>query len=42
MPMVIPRDRLDRLLLNQRVMSLYRMLSQDHSRVFSIVRTFIG
>ncbi|MEB3176310.1 MAG: APC family permease [Synechococcus sp.] len=42
MPIAIPRDRLDRVLLNQRVMSLYRMLSQDHSRVFSIVRTFIG
>ena len=42
MPMVIPRDRLDGLLLNQRAISLYRELSNDHSRVFCVVRTFIG
>ena len=42
MPMVIPRDRLDGLLLNQRAISLYRELSSDHSRVFCVVRTFIG
>jgi amino acid transporter len=42
MPMVIPRDRLDGLLLNQRAVSLYKELSSDHSRVFCVVRSFIG
>lgn len=41
MPVAIPRDRLDAMLLNQRALSLLAALANDHSRVFSIVRYFI-
>jgi len=41
MPVAIPRDRLDAMLLNQRARNLFAALSNDHSRVFSIVRYFI-
>jgi hypothetical protein len=41
MPVAIPRDRLDVALLNQRALHLFKALSDDQSRVFSIVRYFI-
>ena len=41
MPVAIPRDRLDVMLLNQRAHNLFAALSSDYSRVFSIVRYFI-
>ena len=41
MPMAIPRDRLDMTLLNQRALNLFRALSTDGSRVFSIVRYYV-
>ena len=40
-PVAIPRDRFDKLLLNQRAMFLYEALADDRSRVFSVVRSFI-
>ena len=36
-----PRDRLDKVLLNQRANVLYESLADDRSRVFSVVRSFI-
>ena len=42
MPMVLPRDRLEGLLLNQRAVSLYKEPPSDRSRVFCVVRSFIG
>ena len=39
--MAIPRDRFDKLLLNQRANVLYESLADDRSRVFSVVRSFI-
>jgi hypothetical protein len=39
---VLPRDRLEGLLLNQRAVSLYKELPSDRSRVFCVVRSFIG
>jgi hypothetical protein len=41
MPVAIPRDRLDMTLLNQRGLNLFRALSADGSRVFSIVRYYV-
>jgi len=41
MPVAIPRDRLDVALLNQRAHALFEALSDDQSRVFSIVRYFV-
>ena len=40
-PVAIPRDRFDKLLLNQRSNYLYEALADDRSRVFSVVRSFI-
>ena len=42
MPVMIPRDRFDKLLLNQRANVLYEALADDRSRVFSVVRSFIA
>jgi amino acid transporter len=42
MPVSIPRDRFDKLLLNQRANVLYEALADDRSRVFSMVRSFIA
>ena len=42
MPVSIPRDRFDKLLLNQRANVLYEALADDRSRVFSVVRSFIA
>ena len=42
MPVAIPRDRLDVALLNQRAHALFEALSDDQSRVFSIVRYFVS
>ena len=42
MPVSIPRDRFDKLLLNQRANVLYEALAVDRSRVFSVVRSFIA
>jgi hypothetical protein len=41
-PVAIPRDRFDKLLLNQRANVLYEALADDRSRVFSVVRSFIA
>ena len=41
MPFAIPRDFLDRMLLNQRMLSIFDALSYDRSRVFSIVRYYL-
>ena len=41
-PVAIPRDRFDKLLLNQRSNVLYESLADDRSRVFSVVRSFIS
>ena len=41
MPVAIPRDRLDVALLNQRARALFEALSDDQSRVFSIVRYYV-
>ena len=41
MPVAIPRDRLDVALLKQRAHALFEALSDDQSRVFSIVRYFV-
>ena len=40
-PVAIPRDRFDKLLLNQRANVLYESLADDRGRVFSVVRSFI-
>ena len=42
MPVVVPRDRLDQTLLNQRALNLFTALSAGKSRVFSIVRFYIS
>ncbi len=41
MPVVVPRDRLDQTLLNQRALNLFTALSAGKSRVFSIVRFYM-
>ena len=41
MPVVVPRDRLDQTLLNQRALNLFTALSAGKSRVFSIVRYYM-
>ena len=41
MPVVVPRDRLDQTLLNQRALNLFAALSAGKSRVFSIVRYYM-
>jgi hypothetical protein len=42
MPVVVPRDRLDQTLLNQRALNLFTALSAGKSRVFSIVRYYMS
>ena len=41
MPIAVTRDWLDHLLLNQRMVHLYKSLSKDSNRIFSVVRYYI-
>lgn len=41
MPIAVTRDWLDHLLLNQRMVHLYKALSKDNNRIFSVVRYYI-
>jgi hypothetical protein len=42
MALVIPRDWLDQMLLNQRASYLFKALSGDYSRVFCVVRYYLA